>query len=42
MDEQVTGDQQRMLERTDWLMGTADWHQRFLESGHMDRREARS
>ena len=34
------GDNQRLLERTDWLMRTADRHERFLDSGRLDREGA--
>ena len=33
----LNGGQQRLLERTDWLMRTADRHERFLDEGRFDR-----
>ncbi|MDE2904562.1 MAG: hypothetical protein OXQ28_00595 [Acidobacteriota bacterium] len=30
------GDAQKTLERTEWLMRTADRHERFMETGRLD------
>ena len=34
------GDQQRLLERTDWLKRTTDRHDRFFEAGRFDQEES--